>query len=408
MTDPPTIPSDAGAVDTADVYKAGTLAAHLTRTPSGVEFRYLPDYLRGGGRPIARSLPLSDEARVTPAGAVPPFFAGLLPEGRRLANLRRSIKTSADDELSLVIAIGSDPVGDVRIFPHGAAPADDTALIDGTTPFTEIRFGDLLAEAGIIDPTALAGVQEKASAKGLSVPIGTTDDRFILKLNPPEFPHIVANEAYFLDLSRSAGIPTVDATVVHDADGRPGLVVRRFDRIPDAGGSIRRLEVEDACQLLDRWPADKYNVTAESVATAIVDACTAGPVAARDVFAQLVFAWLTGNGDVHAKNISVVTSADGERRVAPAYDLPTTAPYGDRTLALSMTGRTTGLSRRRLLDFAAAIGLRERAAVRVLDRLLDATAGVADDLRSGVLPFNEQIIADTVAVLRNRRHLTAN
>lgn len=394
------------SVVAADVYKAGRLAAQLLREPSGVEFRYLPGYVEIGGRPVARSLPLSNEPLITPAGAVPPFFAGLLPEGRRLSNLRRAIKTSADDEFSLVLAVGSDPVGDVQIVPEGVVPADDVPLLDGVTPLNELRFADLLSDAGIVDPSALAGVQDKASARGLSVPVGTTDDRFILKLDPPEFPHIVANEAYFLSLARSAGLPTVDATVVTDIDGRTGLVVRRFDRLPGTDGSVQRLEVEDACQLLGRWPADKYNVRAEVMTSVVVEACTAGPVAARDVFAQLVFAWLTGNGDVHAKNISVLTAVGGECRVAPAYDLPSTAPYGDRTLALSMTGRADGLSRRRLLEFAAAIGLRERAAVRVVDDLLDATAGVIDDLRGGALPFNDRTITDTVAVLRNRRQLT--
>src|SRR5947208_8159503 len=106
------------SVDVADVYKAGRLAARLRRTAGGVEFAYLPDYLDDGVA-VATTLPLSATPRLTPAGAVPPFFAGLLPEGRRLSSLRRAVKTSADDELSLLLAVGRDPLGDTQVVPAG-------------------------------------------------------------------------------------------------------------------------------------------------------------------------------------------------------------------------------------------------------------------------------------------------
>ena len=47
--------------------------------------------------------PLSEEPVVTRGRGVPAYFAGLLPEGRRLSGLRRALKTSADDELSLLV-----------------------------------------------------------------------------------------------------------------------------------------------------------------------------------------------------------------------------------------------------------------------------------------------------------------
>ncbi len=55
------------------------------------------------------------------AGALPPFFSGLLPAGRRLTALRSAVKTSADDELTLLLAVGADTIGDVQILPHGDA-----------------------------------------------------------------------------------------------------------------------------------------------------------------------------------------------------------------------------------------------------------------------------------------------
>ncbi len=293
---------------------------------------------------------------------MPPFFAGLLPEGRRLSNLRRAIKTSAYDQLSLLLAVGRDCVGDVQVVPHGEVPAPTDALGTVERSFNEVRFADHLADAAVIDPVAIPGVQDKVSARVISVLVARAADRYILKFDPPEYPHVVLNETYFLDVARKARLPVADADVVHDADGRPGLLVRRFDRAAEPGGSSVSLACEDACQLLDRWPGDKYNVTSEALVAAVSNVCASASLAKRDVFRQLCFAWLTGNGDVHAKNISVLADENGEWRVAPAYDLPSTVLYNDRTLALPLGGRTKGLSRQLLLGFASSVGLPEKAA----------------------------------------------
>lgn len=391
------------AVSAADVYKGGRLAATLRRAADGIEFAYNVDYLAAGGRPVATTLPLTDDPVRTHAGAVPPFFAGLLPEGRRLSSLRRAVKTSADDELSLLLAVGHDVVGDVQVVPAGSEPTPAEPLVQVDKDWAEIRFADVLADAGMVDPVGLPGVQDKASARMISVPVARAGQRFLLKIDPPEYPHVVANEAFFLDLARHAGIPAATASVVHDRDGRPGLLVQRFDRIARPDGSTVAVACEDACQVLGRWPADKYSLTAEQVVTALADQCAARPVALRSLYRQLCFGWLTGNGDIHAKNLSIVSTPDGEWRVAPAYDLPSTVPYDDKSLALSMVGRRRGLARRHLLDFAAAVDLPERVAHRTLDDLLDRVGDLEAQLRGGALPFDQNTTTELVRELRYRR-----
>lgn len=219
--------SEIGSVVVADVYKAGYLAARLRRTNAGVQFAYLPEYVGSGRPPVATTLGFDVDGLVTPAGAVPPFFAGLLPEGRRLSNLRRAVKTSADDELSLLLAVGRDPVGDVQIAPEGLVPSPAEPLVAVERSFEEVSFSDLLAEAGMVDPVAIPGVRAKVSARMISVPVGRATDRWILKIDAPEYPHVVENEAYFLDLAKQLKMPVADAQLVRDRDGRPGLLVRR-------------------------------------------------------------------------------------------------------------------------------------------------------------------------------------
>ena len=389
-------------VQIADVYKSGQLAATLRRASGQTEFCYLPKYLEGGGPPIATSLACTKKTLVTPAGAVPPFFAGLLPEGRRLSSLRRAVKTSADDELSLLLAVGRDAIGDVQIVPEGTRPTPAEPLIQVSKHWSEVRFAEVLASAGVVDPVALPGVQDKASARMISVPVARSGERYLLKIDPPEYPLVVANEAFFLSRARNARIDCVRATVVQDVDGRPGLLVRRFDRIPLATGQAAALPCEDACQVLGRWPADKYNFTAEEVVMGLARHCAAQTLALRNFFQQICFAWLTGNGDVHAKNLSILGTGTGEWRASPAYDLPSTVPYGDTSLALALQGRTRGISRRHLLGFAAEIGLPERVGTRVLDELLVRLTDLKDTLRSAVA-FPAKTTADLIKELRYRR-----
>lgn len=409
MTSPVTSPVDfswARGVRVADVFKAGRKAARLERTPSGVRFSYYPDYLSHGVA-VATTLALDDQAVVTPSGAVPPFFAGLLPEGHRLSGLRRATKTSADDELTLLIAVGRDPVGDVQIVPEGEHPTSVEPMIVVDSSMSEVRFSDLLRAANIVDPVALPGMQEKASVGVISLPLSAKGSKYILKIDPPEYPHLAQNEAYFLEIARTSGMAVVDAQLVRDAVGQYGLLVRRFDRGVTGDGLAKSFAVEDASQLLGLWPADKYNVTSEQVVAGIARVCPAGVVAAQHVFRQLCFALLTGNGDVHAKNISVLRSPDGEWMVAPAYDLPSTIFYDDLTLALAIHGKTSNLSRDTLLSFATEIALPEKAASRIINDMLDATSEVEPDLRDGRLPFDEHTISQALRRLKYRRALVA-
>src|SRR5690606_28199047 len=81
--------TDPRDIRTAHVLKDGVPAAALTRVEGGVEFAYTTAYLESGGRAVATTLPLTDAPVRTMAGAVPPYFANILPEGRRLTALRR-------------------------------------------------------------------------------------------------------------------------------------------------------------------------------------------------------------------------------------------------------------------------------------------------------------------------------
>ena len=406
----------------ADIYKAGMLAARLERHDGGTRFSYLPAYLASGGPAVASSLPLTSEPVLSSAGAAPPYFTGLLPEGRRLNALRRSIKTSADDDLSLLIAAGGNPVGDVQIVGHGEPldPDEHAVQLDPTLP---VDFDQLLGDPDLIDPVALAGVQDKLSAGMISLPVASAGRRFILKLNAPEFPHVVENELVMFRYAAKLRIPLSRVQLIRDVAGRPGLLVERFDRVPLAGGGpdeVRRLAVEDGAQVLKLYPADKYNVGFGQVCHALADYCSAPLPALRNLAIQAAFAWLSGNGDLHAKNVSMVQHSHGEWSIAPVYDIPSTVVYGDRTLALTIAGKRSGVSRRHFLGWAVELGLTDRTAVQVVELALKASGPLIADLEAGSAfnvvsnpgkdddggsPFPDMVTRTWVKELKHRRRL---
>ena len=99
-----------------------------------------------------------------------------------------------------------------------------------------------------------------------------------------------------------------------------------------------------------------------------------------------MFAYLTGNGDAHAKNFSVLQDSQGEWRPAPAYDLATSQPYGGTTMALFIGGRTSGdVSGRQFVTLGAQLGLPERASRRVIAELVERSPAWRDRLDE--LPF---------------------
>ncbi|MBT2537754.1 type II toxin-antitoxin system HipA family toxin [Arthrobacter sp. ISL-69] len=401
----------------ADVYKAGVLAARLERYEGGTRFSYLPAYLAAGGPAVASSLPLTAEPVLSAAGAAPPYFTGLLPEGRRLNALRRSVKTSVDDELSLLIVAGANPVGDVQIVGHGEPLDPDEHAVE-LNPKTPVDFDALLGDSGLIDPVALAGVQDKLSAGMISMPVASAGRRYILKLNAPEFPHVVENELVMFRYAAKLRIPLSKVRLIRDVGGRPGLLVERFDRIPLPGGAhgaVQRLAVEDGAQVLRLYPADKYNVAYGQVCHALAEYCAAPLPALRNLAIQAAFAWLSGNGDLHAKNVSMVQQPSGEWSIAPVYDIPSTVVYGDKTLALMLDGKRTGISRRHFLGWATGLGLAQRAAVQVLELGLKASGPLVADLEAGTAftganddgaaPFSAMVTRSWLKELKHRRRL---
>lgn len=376
----------------ADVCKGGELAGHFLKRENGlVEFAYV----ESANSPVATTLPIDGGPYVAAGGALPPFFTNLLPEGRRLSTLKRQVKASLDDELALLLAVGSDTIGDVSVVPHGEVPSPSPASIELDA---ELDFTSALTGAGIADPIAVPGVQDKASARTIASPVRGQGRDYILKVSPPEYPKLVENEKACFDIAASAGYPLAETQLLHDVHGRPGLLITRFDRDGDT-----RLHVEDAAQIMGLYPSGKYDPAMEEVARALMGVSSSPALTARSIAFQVALAWLTGNGDLHAKNMSMIWRG-ASVEVAPIYDIPPTLPYGDTSMALSVQGRKDNISGKIFRDFCAEIGLPERAAERVVATALRVTGGAAERIIDAT-DFDPRRARDLRRVLARRRRL---
>jgi serine/threonine-protein kinase HipA len=313
----------------ADVYQGDRLAAHIERTPKGSRFQFVTEFL--ADKPtfpgfLAWRLPYEDEPVEQIGDNLHPFFWNLLPEGGRLQTLLDQNRIAKDDFLGMLLTVGWDAIGDVAVLPHGRDPKTHQAAI-AKKDVSEISFWRAFQETTGQNPdAAIPGVQEKLSAGTIAFPIkGLGTSSAILKLNPNRYPLLVQNEFTFLKLAKVCGIQPAKARLVHDELGEPGLWVDRFDRVR-VRRSIAKLHQEDMCQITNTSPANKYKLSLRNVVEALHEVCTAPIVETQRLMSLYAFAYLTGNADMHAKNISVLWR-DGSARLSPAYDLPSTLPY---------------------------------------------------------------------------------
>lgn len=388
---------------TAVVFREETEVGRIHRTPRGAIFEYAAAALEAEDLGIAYRLPYATPRVETLGTNVHPFFAGLLPEGVRLRALVRQVKTSEDDLLSLLVAAGVDCIGDVAVVHDARLPREATPSVD-VAAASQLSFADVLAEslAGKQggEPT-IPGVQDKVSAGMISLPVrGARDKRwaaYILKLNPERMPRIVENEDFFLRMARASGLDVARAEVTYDRDGASGLLVERFDRV-----GPRKVHQEDACQFLDRYPADKYVLSYADIARGIIELASAPIVETAKYIRLLAFSYLIANGDLHAKNISLRTNPeDGRVELTPAYDVLSTLPYGDRTMALAFDGRDDNIKRTQIIAFGERFGVRRAATEAILDELCDVAPTWIPAL--GEIGLEPRRTTDLARVMKKRR-----
>jgi serine/threonine-protein kinase HipA len=355
------------------IARNGIYAGILKRTTRGCEFEFVREFFQQQEFDgIAFSMKKNKLTWENYGVNLFPFFAGLLPEGLRFKNLVRNLKTGEDDLFSILAAIGQNVIGDVYV-------TSENSISEWAAPrLKEINFYDYFQQTitsnKIFHDYSLAGVQNKISASMISFPLNIAKENamYILKLNPADKANLVQNEYHCLELARKCGLKTEKAKIVKDKDDNPGLLVTRFDRTWSAKKQCFLMHhQEDACQLLDRYPADKYRISFNDIVKGIEKHVSAAKPAILKLLQLYAFSYLAGNGDLHAKNISLLVKAGNNMaEISPVYDIVCTRIYGDHNMAIKLDGRDDNLKRKNFINFGELFGIPQTATGKMLDKLL--------------------------------------
>jgi len=349
---------------------------------------------------LSASLPLREE-RFTPSESAP-FFEGLLPEGAVRGAIAAKLGLNEANGFGLLAELGADCAGAVTVLPADRQPLSTAAA---ARPLDESQLGQLLRDLprdplGIdLQPDgvrlSLGGVQDKlilirSPTGGFAQPLAGMPSTCLLKPEHERFEGLAANEAFCMRVAAVAGNETA-MTELLEIDGIPCLYSERFDRAVEADGTIARLHQEDMCQALGLLPTQKYEADGGPSVPAVIALLRRqpSPRIALDVNAflrALLTCFLLGNSDAHGKNFSLLYDPASGVRLAPLYDIVSTAVYDGLTPRLAM--RIGGEA-----DPAEVDLLRwER---------LGAESGLGGGLLSFVKRWSSEILAATESCLRN-------
>ena len=113
---------------------------------------------------------------------------------------------------------------------------------------------------------------------------------------------------------------------------------------------------EDGCQILDKYPSEKYRISLNQIADKIMVLSTVAPITILELLKQYYFSYLLGNGDLHAKNVSLLQkNGSSFIELSPAYDIITTSIYKDYKMAIKINGRDDNIKLKTILDYANRI-----------------------------------------------------
>jgi serine/threonine-protein kinase HipA len=260
---------------------------------------------------------------------------------------------------------------------------------------------------------SLAGAQNKLpvyyDGTQLFLPRGSAPSSHILKPGSPGFEHMPANEHFCMRLAEALGLPVPVSTILRKPS--PLYLVQRYDRTVSPDSALGRIHQIDFCQALNLPSARKYEKEGGPGLAACFDAIakfSRQPAKDRlNLISWVIFNYLIGNADAHAKNLSLLITSEGIS-LAPFYDLISTAVYPDLTLNLALTiggeNRPEWIQERHWEGFAEISGANPRIVRKIMVEVSTAIAQKARELLAGLhLEIDERDMLEKICSLAEAR-----
>jgi len=320
---------------------AGTLSSDAHGHP---HFEYADEWLESpAAYPLSLSLPLL-RARFKHEDVASVLW-GLLPDNEELLQRWGShFQVSPRNPAALLAHVGEDCAGAVQFVTDQRLAAvlggEGDSVLTLTGEEVAARLASLRQTRGVgrlgeaVGHFSLAGAQSKMALMKQpdgewAIPSGRLPTTHIIKPPSGDYDGFVENEIFCLRLARRIGLPAahVEKMVIK---GESAISVERYDR-QQIDGVWHRIHQEDFCQALSVTPHLKYqNQGGPGPAdlASLLWMHSSQPRVDVDVLLRaLVFNYLIGGTDAHAKNYSILFGSDGAVRLAPLYDISSAFPY---------------------------------------------------------------------------------
>lgn len=308
-----------------------------------------------------------------------------------------------------------------------ASLCDESALFTGQSAddfFGMESWGERLQLDG--NAPRLSGLQGKIPAflqGGRLSMVKSVQDPFTVIAKVESHPHgdlqgLPVLEWVCQRASRMAGVHTPAHALMVSMNGQSAtLLSERFD-VPKADSATGDyLFALDGTAIMGVDDKNKYNVSTRGLWKAFSRHLQENdlPSAAEAFFDRFACAWAMADGDLHAKNISMLfraVSGHGWRgSIAPAYDTVCTKAlpgFGEDRQALRIEGKDAGLTPKMWKRFGDFLGVANgdiRASTmsaRILDGVTAAATGVPELFDGAYRVAIEALLERTVAVVDQR------
>lgn len=308
-------------------------------------FEYDPEWLaQPGAFALAPQFALAAQRYTGPL--VRHFFDNLLPEGEALADIMAALQLRHASRFDVLGRLGQELPGVLALLPEGEQPE----LLQRYQPLPLAALSERLAGRAQMPllvsnratTMSLAGAQDKIGLRldernlQLYDSVGASPTTHILKPDSRQarYAPSAINEYACMQLAHALKLPVPPVWLLRVPEA--AYVVRRYDRALVAGHIVALHQI-DGCQLLGEGDGWKYERSGGLVSLAKLAQALRNVKAPGADLLQfqrwVMFNYLIGNADAHAKNLSVLVSDQGYR-LAPLYDLLCVRAYGDTGLAL--------------------------------------------------------------------------
>ena len=286
----------------------------------------------------------------------------------------------------------------------------------GTKKLPDIDVSKEVLHQIVIDSTnkgyTVPGVQKKMSlhltADGetprltlVNYPTG-----YILKPQTEKYTALPEMEYLVMQMAEATGIKTVPYALIRmpSQENSFAYITKRIDRMDG-----KMFAMEDFCQLEERLTEDKYRGSYERCGKIVAKYSTTSGFDMTELYLRTVFSFAVGNSDMHLKNFSLIETEEGSGKyiLSAAYDMLSTnvvIPADKEQLALTLNGKKQNIRRKDFLIFADTIGISERSAEKMIEKIVKLKEKYISMCRDSYMPEQmksnlENLIEQRIAVL---------